>query len=72
MKEVVMSAIALWFDLHKPITISAYHHLNYEFDFRPWRSALNITLCDKVFQRLVTDLHEISDILLKVMSKTND
>jgi hypothetical protein len=66
--------------------ISAYHHLSCEFESHPWRGVLDITLCDKVCQRLETgrwfspgtpvsstnktDFHDIAEIVLKVALNT--
>jgi len=62
--------------------VSACHHWRCEFEHRSWRSVLDTTLSDKVFQWLAagrwffpgtpvsstnkTDLHDITEILLKV------
>ena len=62
--------------------ISAYHHLNCEFESHSWLVVLDTTLCDKVCQWLATgqwfslctpvfstnktDCHDITEILLKV------
>ena len=62
------------------------HHLSCEFEYCSWGGVLNTTLCDKVCQCLVTgrwfspgslvsstdkiDLHNITDILLKVVLNT--
>jgi len=66
--------------------IRAYHHKHCEFESRSWRGVLDTTLCDKVCQSLVlggwfspgtpvsstnkTDLHDITEILLKVALNT--
>jgi len=63
--------------------ISGYHRKNGGFESRSCRCVLDITLCDKVFQWLVagrwfspvsstnkTDIHDITEILLKVALNT--
>ena len=66
--------------------ISAYHHKSCEFEPRSWRGVLDTTLCDNVGHWLTTgrwfslgtpvssnnkaDLHDITEILLKVALKT--
>ena len=59
--------------------ISAYHHSSCEFEPHSWQGVLDTTLCNKVCQWLATgqcfspvsttnktDLHDITEILLKV------
>jgi hypothetical protein len=36
--------------------ISAYHRKSCEFEYSSWQGVLDTTLCDKVCQRLATDL----------------
>ena len=66
--------------------ISAYQHQSCEFEPRSWRGVLDAILCDKVCQWLATgrwfslgvpvsstnktDLHDITEILLKVALNT--
>ena len=67
-------------------TISGYYHKSGEFEFCSWGGVLDTTLCDKVCQWLVADwwfspgtpvsstnktnLHDITEILLKVAINT--
>ena len=66
--------------------ISAYHRYSCEFEPRSWRGVRDITLCDEVYQCLVTgwwfspgttvssnnktDRHDITELLLKVALST--
>ena len=66
--------------------ISPYHHYSCEFEPRSWQGALDTTLCDKVYQWLVTgrwfslgtpvsstnktDCYDITELLLKVVLNT--
>ena len=67
---------------HSLTSPSTYHLCNCDFESRSWRSVLDTTSCDKVCQWLATglwfspvtpvsstnktDLHDITEILLKV------
>jgi hypothetical protein len=68
--------------------ISAYHHLRCEREPRSWQGVFDTTLCDKVYQWLVTGRwvslgtpvssthkivhHDMAEILLKVALNTNN
>ena len=67
------------------LVISAYHHNNCEFESRSWRVVLDTTLCDKVYQWLVTgpwfspgtqvssisktDRHDITEISFNIINQ---